>query len=63
MEESSLACHKGNAISCQTVGQQLREIAVPVGDVHATVVSLLRAQLSDAIAQDHQTLVDVVCLL
>ena len=55
--------HESNSVARQTVGQELGELAVPVWDVDALVCLLLGAQLGDAVAEDHQTLVDVVRLL
>ena len=41
--------HQCDPVTSQTVGQQLGELAVPVGDVDCLVVLLLRTQLGDAV--------------
>lgn len=41
--------HQCDAVTGQTVSQQLGELAVPVRDVDGLVVLLLRAQLGNAV--------------
>ena len=56
------AYHQRYTVARQTVGKELSELAIPVGDVNAAVALLLRAELRDAVSEDHEALVNVVCL-
>ena len=55
--------HQRDPVTSQAVSQQLGELAVPVRDVDPLVGLLLGAQLSDAVTEDHEALVDIVGLL
>ena len=55
--------HQSYAVARKTVGEELRQLAVPVGNVDSAVALLLRTELRDAVAEHHEALVDVVGLL